>query len=404
MLKGKNILLGITGGIASYKIATLTRLLKKSGANIKVVMTPAAKEFITPLTLSTLSENPVYSEFASRQTGEWNSHVELGLWADIFVVAPATANTIAKMANGICDNLLLATYLSAKCPIFIAPAMDLDMFKHPTTAKNINTLKTFGYTIIDAVEGELASGLLGKGRMEEPEKIAEIIHVFFKTNPVSSTGLILKNKKVLITAGPTHEQIDPVRFIGNNSSGKMGLALAKQAKNLGADVTLIIGPNKLETVDGINWINVKTADEMYKQVHASVKKADIIIMSAAVADFKPKNTSLQKIKKNNSFLQLELEPTKDILKSVGEIKTNKQLLVGFALESDNELKNAKDKLKTKNLDLIVLNSLNDKGAGFEFDTNKITIIDKKNKIDNFELKSKSDVAIDIFNKIVSLLK
>ena len=404
MLKGKNILLGITGGIASYKIATLTRLLKKSGANIKVVMTPAAKEFITPLTLSTLSENPVYSEFASRQTGEWNSHVELGLWADIFVVAPATANTIAKMANGICDNLLLATYLSAKCPIFIAPAMDLDMFKHPTTAKNINTLKTFGYTIIDAVEGELASGLLGKGRMEEPEKIAEIIHVFFKTNPVSSTGLILKNKKVLITAGPTHEQIDPVRFIGNNSSGKMGLALAKQAKNLGADVTLIIGPNKLETVDGINWINVKTADEMYKQVHASVKIADIIIMSAAVADFKPKNTSLQKIKKNNSFLQLELEPTKDILKSVGEIKTNKQLLVGFALESDNELKNAKDKLKTKNLDLIVLNSLNDKGAGFEFDTNKITIIDKKNKIDNFELKSKSDVAIDIFNKIVSLLK
>lgn len=404
MLKGKNILLGITGGIASYKIATLTRLLKKSGANIKVVMTPAAKEFITPLTLSTLSENPVYSEFASRQTGEWNSHVELGLWADIFVVAPATANTIAKMANGICDNLLLATYLSAKCPIFIAPAMDLDMFKHPTTAKNINTLKTFGYTIIDAVEGELASGLLGKGRMEEPEKIAEIIHVFFKTNPVSSTGLVLKNKKVLITAGPTHEQIDPVRFIGNNSSGKMGLALAKQAKNLGADVTLIIGPNKLETVDGINWINVKTADEMYKQVHASVKKADIIIMSAAVADFKPKNTSLQKIKKNNSFLQLELEPTKDILKSVGEIKTNKQLLVGFALESDNELKNAKDKLKSKNLDLIVLNSLNDKGAGFEFDTNKITIIDKKNKIDNFELKSKSDVAIDIFNKIVSLLK
>ena len=404
MLKGKNILLGITGGIASYKIATLTRLLKKSGANIKVVMTPAAKEFITPLTLSTLSENPVYSEFASRQTGEWNSHVELGLWADIFVVAPATANTIAKMANGICDNLLLATYLSAKCPIFIAPAMDLDMFKHPTTGKNINTLKTFGYTIIDAVEGELASRLLGKGRMEEPEKIVEIIHAFFKTNPVSSTGLVLKNKKVLITAGPTHEQIDPVRFIGNNSSGKMGLALAKQAKNLGADVTLIIGPNKLETVDGINWVNVKTADEMYKQVYASVKKADIIIMSAAVADFKPKNTSIHKIKKNNSTLQIELEPTKDILKSVGEIKTNKQLLVGFALESDQELKNAKDKLKTKNLDLIVLNSLNDKGAGFEFDTNKITIIDKKNKIDNFELKSKSDVAIDIFNKIVSLLK
>lgn len=398
MLKGKNILLGISGGIASYKIATLIRLLKKSGANIKVVMTPAAKEFITPLTLSTLSENPVLSEFANRQTGEWNSHVELGLWADIFVVAPATANTLAKMANGICDNLLLATYLSAKCPVFIAPAMDLDMFKHPTTAKNINTLKDFGHTIIDAVEGELASGLVGKGRMEEPEKIAELIHSFFQSNQV------LQHRKVLITAGPTHEQIDPVRFIGNNSSGKMGLELAKQAQKLGADVTLIIGPNKLEALEGINWINVKSAEEMYTQVHATVKKADIIIMSAAVADFKPKSISKQKIKKGNADLVLELEPTRDILKSVGEIKTKKQLLVGFALESNNELKNAKDKLNSKNLDLIVLNSLNDKGAGFEFDTNKITIIDKKNNIDNFKLKSKSEAAKDIFNKIVSLLK
>ena len=398
MLKGKNILLGISGGIASYKIATLTRLLKKSGANIKVVMTPAAKEFITPLTLSTLSENPVFSEFANRQTGEWNSHVDLGLWADIFVLAPATANTIAKMANGICDNLLLATYLSAKCPVFIAPAMDLDMFKHPTTTKNINTLKAFGYTIIDAVEGELASGLIGKGRMEEPERIAEIIHSFFQNKQV------LKGKKVLITAGPTHEQIDPVRFIGNNSSGKMGVELAKQAQRLGAEVTLIIGPNKLDLIDGITWINVKSAEEMYSQVHKSLKKADIIIMSAAVADFKPKNVSLQKIKKNNAALQLELEPTQDILKSVGAIKTKKQLLVGFALESDNELKNAKKKLVTKNLDLIILNSLNDKGAGFEFDTNKITIIDKNNNVDNFELKSKSDVAKDIFNKIVSLQK
>lgn len=404
MLKGKNILLGISGGIASYKIATLTRLLKKSGANIKVVMTPAAKEFITPLTLSTLSENPVFSEFANRQTGGWNSHVDLGLWADIFVLAPATANTIAKMANGICDNLLLATYMSAKCPVFIAPAMDLDMFKHPTTAKNINTLKAFGYTIIDAVEGELASGLVGKGRMEEPERIAEIIQSFFQNNPVSSTGLVLKGKKVLITAGPTHEQIDPVRFIGNNSSGKMGVELAKQAKKLGAEVTLIIGPNKLDLIDGITWINVKSAEEMYTQVHKSLKKADIIIMSAAVADFKPKNVSLQKIKKNNAALQLELEPTQDILKSVGAIKTKNQLLVGFALESDNELKNAKKKLATKNLDLIILNSLNDKGAGFEFDTNKITIIDKNNNVDNFELKSKSEVAKDIFNKIVSLQK
>ncbi len=398
MLKGKNILLGISGGIASYKIATLTRLLKKSGANIKVVMTPAAKEFITPLTLSTLSDNPVYSTFADKQTGEWNSHVELGLWADVMVVAPATANTVAKMANGICDNLLLATYLSAKCPIFVAPAMDLDMYLHPTTTKNINTLKEFGYTIIDAVDGELASGLVGKGRMEEPEQIAGILHDFFQANHS------LKGKKVLITAGPTYEQIDPVRFIGNNSSGKMGLELAKKAVSLGAEVTLVIGPNKHSMIDGVNWINVKSAEEMYNQVHKFVKKADIIIMSAAVADFKPKKVSKQKIKKSNADLTIELEPTKDILKSVGEIKTKKQLLVGFALESNNELENAKSKLKSKNLDLIVLNSLNDKGAGFEFDTNKISIIDKSNKVDNFELKSKSAVAHDIFNKIVSLLK
>lgn len=398
MLKGKNILLGISGGIASYKIATLTRLLKKSGANIKVVMTPVAKEFITPLTLSTLSENPVYSTFADKQTGEWNSHVELGLWADVMVVAPATANTVAKMANGICDNLLLATYLSAKCPVFVAPAMDLDMYLHPTTTKNINTLKEFGYTIIDAVDGELASGLVGKGRMEEPEQIAGILHDFFQANHS------LKGKKVLITAGPTYEQIDPVRFIGNNSSGKMGLELAKKAVSLGAEVTLVIGPNKHSMIDGVNWINVKSAEEMDNQVHKFVNKADIIIMSAAVADFKPKKVSKQKIKKSNADLTIELEPTKDILKSVGEIKTKKQLLVGFALESNNELENAKGKLKSKNLDLIVLNSLNDKGAGFEFDTNKISIIDKSNKVDNFELKSKSAVAHDIFNKIVSLLK
>jgi phosphopantothenoylcysteine decarboxylase/phosphopantothenate--cysteine ligase len=398
MLKGKNILLGISGGIASYKIATLTRLLKKLGANIKVVMTPSAKEFITPLTLSTLSENPVYSTFTDKQTGEWNSHVELGLWADAMVVAPATANTIAKMANGICDNLLLATYLSAKCPIFIAPAMDLDMYQHPTTTKNINTLKAFGYTIIDAVNGELASGLVGKGRMEEPEQIVEILQIFFQANKS------LIGKKVLITAGPTYEQIDPVRFIGNNSSGKMGVELAKQALNLGAEVTLIIGPNKLSVIEGVNWISVKSAEEMYNQVQKFVKKADVIIMAAAVADFKPKNVSQQKIKKSNADLTIELEPTKDILKTVGEIKSKKQLLVGFALESNNELENAKGKLKSKNLDLIVLNSLNDKGAGFEFDTNKIAIIDKSNKVDKFELKSKSAVAHDIFNKIVSLLK
>lgn len=397
MLKGKNILLGISGGIASYKITTLIRLLKKKGANIKVVMSPAAKEFITPLTLSTLSENPIYCEFSNKHSGEWNSHVDLGLWADLFVVAPATANTLAKMANGVCDNLLMATYLSAKCPIFIAPSMDLDMFKHPTTAENISTLKQFGYTIIDAVSGELASGLVGKGRMEEPEKMVEIINSFF------SAKKVLSSKRVLITAGPTYEQIDPVRFIGNYSSGKMGVELALEAKKLGAEVTLVIGPNKLELIEGVQWINVKTAEEMYVQVHKNVKKADIIIMSAAVADFKPKIISNQKIKKNNLIQQIELEPTKDILKSVGEIKTKKQLLVGFALESNNELANAKQKLKAKNLDFIVLNSLNDIGAGFEFNTNKITIIDSKNKVDNFELKSKSEVAQDIFNKIVSLL-
>lgn len=398
MLKGKNILLGVSGGIASYKITILVRLLKKAGANVKIVMTPAAKEFISPLTLATLSENPVFSEFSSKSTGEWNSHVELGLWADVFIVAPATANTLAKMANGICDNLLLATYLSAKCPIFIAPAMDLDMYKHPTTKRNIETLKTFGYQIIDATEGELASGLVGKGRMEEPEVVFQLMVDFFNLNKP------LSKKKVLITAGPTYEQIDPVRFIGNNSSGKMGLELAKQAIKLGAEVTLIIGPNNLQIEDNILVIKVKSAEDMYLAVHKNVKKSDIIVMSAAVADFKPKKVSNQKIKKNNSDLMVELEPTKDILKSVGEIKSKKQLLVGFALESNNELEHAKAKLKSKNLDLIVLNSLNDKGAGFEFDTNQITLIDKRNKVKKFELKSKAAVAIDIFNKIVSLLK
>lgn len=398
MIKGKNILLGISGGIASYKITILVRLLKKAGANVKIVMTPVAKEFVTPLTLATLSENPVFSEFSNKTNGEWNSHVELGLWADVFLIAPATANTLAKMANGICDNLLLATYLSAKCPIFIAPAMDLDMYKHPTTQLNIETLKTFGYQIIDATEGELASGLVGKGRMEEPDVMFQQIVEFFNADKP------LANKKVLITAGPTYEQIDPVRFIGNNSSGKMGLELAKQAIKLGAEVKLIIGPNHLQIEDKISVIKVKSAEDMYLAVHKNIKNSDIVIMSAAVADFKPKKVSNQKIKKNNSDLMVELEPTKDILKSAGEIKSKKQLLVGFALESINELENAKAKLKSKNLDLIVLNSLNDKGAGFEFDTNQITLIDKRNKVEKFELKSKAAVAIDIFNKIVSLLK
>ncbi len=398
MLKGKNILLGITGGIASYKISFLIRLLKTAGANTRVVMTPSAKEFVTPLTLSTLSQHPVYCDFSDKTTGEWHSHVELGVWADLFIIAPATANTIAKMANGICDNLLLATYLSAKCPIFIAPSMDLDMFKHSTTKRNLKMLIENGHTIIDATDGELASGLVGKGRMEEPENIFTRISDFFEQPK------ILKNKKVLITAGPTYEQIDPVRFIGNNSSGKMGFELAKQAQYLGAEVTLIIGPNHLDLSGILNVIEVKSAEEMFIEVQKKVKKSDIIIMSAAVADFKPAVKSLVKIKHKTSTLTIELEPTQDILKYIGTIKTNKQILVGFALETNNEIVNAQGKLKAKNLDLIVLNSLNDKGAGFELDTNKITVLDKNNNIDKFELKSKSDVAVDIFNKIVSLLK
>ncbi|MCB9365169.1 MAG: bifunctional phosphopantothenoylcysteine decarboxylase/phosphopantothenate--cysteine ligase CoaBC [Flavobacteriales bacterium] len=397
MLTGKNILLGITGGIAAYKTASLVRLLKKNGANVKVILTPAAKEFITPLTLSTLSENPVNTSFFDKNTGEWNNHVELGLWADLFVVAPATANTLAKMANGICDNLLLAVYLSCKSKVFIAPAMDLDMYIHPSTANNLKTLEDYGNVIIDAREGELASGLIGKGRMEEPEQIFEEIRTFFTKDKM------LAGKRVLITAGPTHEKIDPVRFIGNNSTGKMGLFLAEEAINLGAEVTLVIGPNNLTINPLINCINIQSAQEMYEAVHQNVERADIIIMSAAVADYSPKIVSDIKIKKKTDTLTIELAPTKDILKSVGEIKTSKQLLVGFALETNNEKENATKKLQTKNLDLIVLNSLNDKGAGFGFNTNKVTIIDKNNNADEFELKSKSLVATDIFNKIISLL-
>jgi phosphopantothenoylcysteine decarboxylase/phosphopantothenate--cysteine ligase len=397
MLRGKNILLGITGGIAAYKTASLVRLLKKNGANVKVILTPAAKEFITPLTLATLSENPVNTSFFDKNTGEWNNHVELGLWADLFVIAPATANTLAKMANGICDNLLLAVYLSCKSKVYIAPAMDLDMYIHPSTANNLKTLENYGNVIIDAKEGELASGLIGKGRMEEPEQIFEEIKTFFTKDKV------LAGKKVLITAGPTYEKIDPVRFIGNNSTGKMGFFLAEEAINLGAEVTLVIGPNNLTINPLINCINIQSAQEMYEAVHKNVDNADIVIMSAAVADYSPKNISDKKIKKKTDSLTIELAPTKDILKSVGEIKKLNQLLVGFALETNDEKENATKKLHAKNLDLIVLNSLNDKGAGFGFNTNKVTIIDKNNNADEFELKSKSLVATDIFNKIISLL-
>ena len=399
MLSGKNILLGVTAGIAAYKSATLVRLLKKAGANVKVVMTPDAEDFVTPLTLSTLSENQAISSFTDDDTKEWNNHVELALWANFFIIAPATANTIAKMANGICDNLLMAVYLSAKCPVFVCPAMDLDMYKHQTTTDNLIKLQTNSNIIIDAKEGELASGLFGKGRMEEPEGI-----VSFVTNHLRE-GLILAGKKVLITAGPTHEQIDPVRFIGNNSSGKMGFALANYANSLGAEVVLIAGPTKVISESNlITRIDIQSAEEMLKAVEKYSSTADVIIMAAAVADYTPTTTSNSKIKKTSASLNIQLKPTVDILKTVGNNKSTNQLLVGFALETDDEIENAKRKLVRKNLDFIVLNSLNDKGAGFGKDTNKITIIDKNNKIEQFELKSKSEVAIDIFNKIISLLQ
>ena len=398
VLSGKKILLGITAGIAAYKTASLVRLFIKLDAEVKVIMTPASKDFITPLTLSTLSKNPVHSTFYDKEDAEnelWNNHVDLGLWADYMVIAPATANTMSKMANGMCNNLLLATYLSSKCPVYFAPAMDLDMYIHPSTKESLEKLKSFGNTIIPATSGELASGLVGEGRMAEPEDIVSFIE-----NDILSK-LPLKGKKLLLTAGPTYEAIDPVRFIGNHSSGKMGFAIAKAAANLGAEVFLISGPSHQKIQHSlVHRIDVISADEMYKAAHKYFKEVDIAILSAAVADYRPKNVATQKIKKTTSALEIELEPTKDILASLGEIKEN-QFLVGFALETNNEVENAKGKLKRKNLDVIVLNSLQDKGAGFATDTNKITIIDKDLTEKSFELKSKEEVAKDIMNEIVS---
>tara|TARA_R110002126_G_scaffold26197_2_gene88810 strand:+ start:1296 stop:2528 length:1233 start_codon:yes stop_codon:yes gene_type:complete len=404
ILTGKKILLGVTAGIAAYKSASLVRLFIKSGAQVKVVMTPAAKEFVTPLTLSTLSKHPVHSSFtneedamaAGRQDNAiWNSHVDLGLWADVFVIAPATANTLSKMANGVCDNLLLATYLSAKCAVYFAPAMDLDMYKHPTTIQSFEKLNNFGNIMIPATSGELASGLVGAGRMAEPEDI-----VTFIENDILGK-LPLRGKKVLITAGPTYETIDPVRFIGNHSSGKMGFEIAKAAANLGAEVILITGPTHQKVSHAlIDVIPVVGAQDMFNEVHKYYKNSDVAILSAAVADYKPKEVASQKIKKKSETLTLELEKTKDILASLGDLK-KKQYLVGFALETNNELENAKGKLKRKNLNLIVLNSLNDKGAGFKTDTNKVTFIDDKENISEFQLKSKAEVASDLLNKIIS---
>ena len=399
VLSGKKVLLGITAGIAAYKTAGLVRLFIKLGAEVQVIMTPASKDFITPLTLSTLSKNPVHSTFYDKEAENelWNNHVELGLWADIMVIAPATANSLSKMTNGVCDNLLLATYLSSKCPVYFAPAMDLDMYIHPSTKNNLDQLQHFGNVMIPATSGELASGLVGEGRMAEPEDIVSFIEKdLLNKQP-------LKGKKLLLTAGPTYEAIDPVRFIGNHSSGKMGFAIAKTAANLGAEVILIAGPSA-ETIQHsfVKRIDVKSAEEMYTQAHLYFKDTDIAILSAAVADYRPKNVAAQKIKKKDATIEIVLEKTKDILASLGEIKEH-QLLVGFALETNNEAENAKGKLKKKNLDLIVLNSLQDKGAGFATDTNKITIIDKDLSMQTFGLKSKDAVAEDIMKAIVAKL-
>ncbi len=399
VLSGKKVLLGVTAGIAAYKTASLVRLFIKSGAEVKVVMTPASKDFITPLTLSTLSKNPVQSTFYEKEDENelWNNHVDLGLWADLFIVAPATANTLSKMTNGTCDNLLLATYLSAKCPVYFAPAMDLDMYIHPSTKASLNSLQEFGNIMIPAASGELASGLVGEGRMAEPEDIVS----FIERDIVSK--LPLRGKKLLLTAGPTYEAIDPVRFIGNHSSGKMGFEIAKTAANLGAEVFLVTGPSHQKVNHSfIHRIDVKSAEEMYDACHRYYADVDVAILSAAVADYRPKNVATQKIKKKDSALSIELEPTKDILKSLGEIKKN-QLLVGFALETNNEVENAKSKIARKNLDLIVLNSLQDKGAGFATDTNKITIIDADFNQKSFELKSKTAVSKDIINEIIHRL-
>ena len=399
VLSGKNVLLGVSAGIAAYKTAGLVRLFIKAGANVQVVMTPASKDFVTPLTLSTLSQNPVYSTFFNKKNdnGLWNSHVDLALNADLMLIAPATANTMAKMADGNVDNLLLATYLSAKSKVYFAPAMDLDMYQHPTTKQNIKKLQGYGNIFIPPDSGFLASGLTGEGRMAEPEDI-----ITFIENDLTQS-LPLKGKKVMITAGPTYEAIDPVRFIGNHSSGKMGFALAKEAADLGAEVVLITGPsNEKINSSFVNRIDVVSAEEMYNIVHQYVKNMDVAIFAAAVADYSPKSVADQKIKKKDASMHIDLKPTKDILASVGKIKKN-QFLVGFALETNDELENAIGKLKRKNLDLIVLNSLQDKGAGFKLDTNKITLIDKDENITTFDIKSKKEVASDIFKEIIKKL-
>jgi phosphopantothenoylcysteine decarboxylase/phosphopantothenate--cysteine ligase len=396
ILWGKKILLGITGGIAAYKTPILVRLLKKAGAEIKVVLTENAKEFVTPLSLSTVSENPVLSKFKDDDEN-WNNHVELGLWCDLMLICPATANSLYKMANGNCDNLLIATYLSCKSKIFFAPAMDLDMYKHESTKQSIEKLISFGNILIPPDSGELASGLVGEGRLPEPKSIVDFLIAHYSKN------LPLKNKKVLITAGPTLEPIDPVRFISNHSSGKMGYRLAEEAKRLGASVCLISGPSNETLIEtGIDLVSVRTSDQMEKEVMNRYQNSDIVIMAAAISDYTPKSYSNKKIKKESEskVFTIDFKKTNDILFNLGKLK-KKQLLIGFALENNNEIKNAKKKLKEKNLDIIVLNSLNDEGAAFGHDTNKVTIIDDNLKVNHYDLKPKRFVANDIFEYILS---
>jgi phosphopantothenoylcysteine decarboxylase/phosphopantothenate--cysteine ligase len=396
LLSGKKILLGVTGGIAAYKSTYLVRLLVKAGASVQVIMTPAARDFVTPLTLSTLSKRPVLSHFTNQEDDEavWNNHVELGLWADLMIIAPATANTLSKMVTGNIDNLLLAVYCSAKCPVYFAPAMDLDMYLHPSTVHNFEELERYGNLMIPAEDGELASGLSGIGRMAEPDHIVSFLKNHLKSK------LPLRNTKCLITAGPTHEAIDPVRFIGNHSSGKMGIALALELAGRGASVVLILGPSALSAQhENINIIPVVSALDMYDAVHAHIREQDIAIFAAAVADYRPVHSSPNKIKKTSETLSIELVKNPDILASVGAMES-KPFLVGFALETDNEVDNALSKAKKKNTDLLVLNSMNDKGAGFKKDTNKVSIIKKDGSITNYVTKLKSEVAKDIVDEII----
>jgi len=398
VLSGKNIILGVTAGIAAYKSAFLTRLLIKKGAEVKVIYTPEALQFVTPLTLSTLSRNPVYCNFYISETGEWNNHVDLGKWADVFVIAPLTANTMAKMANGICDNLLIAAYLSADCPIFFAPAMDLDMYLHATTKQNIDKLKSYGNVELPAETGELASGLVGKGRMCEPETILEIVEDYIKLEDS------LEGKTILVNAGPTYEKLDPVRFIGNYSSGKMGIAIANELCKRGATVHLVLGPSSAQNIDPkIHLTRIESAEDMYNACTSLFSICKAAILSAAVADYKPVTRAEQKIKKTDNEFLLPLIKTVDVLKSLGDLKQKNQVLIGFALETQNEYDNALIKLEKKNLDFIVLNSMNDKGAGFGKDTNKITIIEKNGKSHKFDTKPKTEVAADIINLLETYL-